>query len=105
MNATARAKKRPQPERNKDRRELTLDRKLVKRFRTDAGIQSPILSAFQALDWPDSLDNPFTEGNAAQRTKTLHNAIYKLNGHQQGPARIRFEMNGRGKIIWTVLKK
>jgi len=86
------------PHWNKHRRELTLDGEIVKRFRTACPAQIAILEAFEALNWPESIADPLDGG-----AKELHNALYKLNG-LQGPAIIRFERNGIGRIIWTAVK-
>lgn len=87
------------PKWNKHRRELTVDGEIAKRYRRASPAQIAILEAFESMAWPESIADPLDGG-----PKKLHNALSKLN-RRQGPAFIRFELNGIGRIIWTVGEK
>jgi hypothetical protein len=91
-----------QPRWDPARRELSLGRRMVKRFHVPARNQELILSAFQDRDWPESIDDPLTgEIDIDPRTR-LNDAIYRLN-RKQLACLIRFHVNGNGRSVhWSL---
>jgi hypothetical protein len=90
----------PRPNWDRRRRELTLSGWLVKRFRTPAGCQELILSAFQEEGWPPRIDDPLGRGAGRDGRHRLHDVVRALNRHQQA-ARVRFGRDGTGLgVCW-----
>ena len=86
---------------NPDARELTMGGVLVKRFRTSATTQIPILEAFQRHGWKGSIANPFTRQRGERDPdERLHDGVFKLNRHQTNSI-LHFERNGAGRVMWT----
>jgi hypothetical protein len=80
---------------NAHRRELTLGRKLVKKFRQPAKNQELILRVFEEEGWPESIDDPLPGSAEIRPGDRLHNAVQRLNTDQRD-AHIIFERDGTG---------
>jgi len=86
------------PEWDKQRRELWLDGRLVKRFRQPACDQELVLNAFQELEWPARMDDPIPVHRGIDSKKRLHDTIMRLNKHQVNHL-MRFVGDGSGRAI------
>jgi hypothetical protein len=83
-------------------RTLYLGRRIVKRLDQLAGLQEPVLYAFEAQGWPQCIANPFT---GLGRKRRLHEAIENLNRHQRTQL-IHFYGDGTGtRICWRLIAK
>src|SRR5262249_10862733 len=82
------------------RRELSLDGRVVKRYRVPAQNQETILGAFEEEGWPEHIDDPLpVRGDIDPRTR-LHDVINRLNSRQRNPL-LRFHGNGTGTgVLW-----
>jgi hypothetical protein len=81
---------------NKDRGELSLNGKVIRKFRstTVAKRAVSILDAFEASGWLERIDNPLASGDAHE----MREAVHSLNKSLQV---IRFESDGTsGGISW-----
>jgi hypothetical protein len=84
------------------RRELLLDRIVVKRFRVPAQNQEVILSAFEEDGWPAQIDDPLPIKGGVDPHVRLHDAVNRLNRAQTNPL-LRFHGNGTGTgISWKL---
>jgi hypothetical protein len=88
----------PKPHWDPPLRILSLDGVVVKRFHHKSPRQEPILDTFEELGWPTRIDSPFPAGDLEE----LHNAVNKLNHHQEN-ALIHFRVDGkRTGVIWEL---
>jgi hypothetical protein len=88
------------PHWNCNRRELSFNGQLVKRFRTPAPNQFIILEAFESSAWPARIDDPLPAKTDQCPKRRLHDAIKCLNRHQSH-ASLRFGGDGSGcGILW-----
>jgi hypothetical protein len=86
------------------RRELWLDRVVVKRFRVPARNQEVILSAFEEDGWPAQIDDPLPIKGDLDPHVRLHDAVNRLNRAQTNPL-LRFHGNGSGTgISWKLCR-
>jgi hypothetical protein len=69
---------------------------VVKQFRQPAESQQTILAAFEEEGWPPRIDNPLPGRGKQEARERLHDAIIRLNRHQQASV-IRFNRDGRGE--------
>jgi hypothetical protein len=85
-------------------RELTLGRRLIKRFRRPAPNQECILMTLEGLGWPERIDDPLPRDPGIVSVVRLRETIKSLN-HGQTHALLRFtlESNGRG-IRWKCVE-
>jgi hypothetical protein len=89
---------------HKTRRELWLDRVVVKRFRVPAQNQVVILSAFEEDGWPAQIDDPLPNKGDVNPHVRLHDAVNRLNRAQTNPL-VRFHGNGSGTgISWKLCR-
>ncbi|HEY7313351.1 MAG TPA: hypothetical protein VH643_28640 [Gemmataceae bacterium] len=85
-------------------RELTLGRRLVKRFRRPGPNQECILTAFEGLGWPERIDDPLPREHGVPSLVRLRETVKSLNqGHVQPLLRFRIEPSGRG-IRWKLVE-
>ena len=83
-----------------DRHRLTLSGTVVKEFKLPSPNQECILSAFQAADWPPSIDDPLPFHAEFEPKRRLNDTIKGLNRNQKD-ARIRFCGDGTGcAVLW-----
>jgi hypothetical protein len=91
-----------QPRWDADLRELWLGRELVKQFTRPARNQELILAAFQEEGWPARIDDPLPCHPDRDPVQCLHDAINRLNRHQNRPL-LRFHGDGSGRgVRWGV---
>jgi hypothetical protein len=89
---------------DRDRRELRLGDRIVKRFPRLAPLQELILQAFQEQGWRRRIDDPLPGGSEQVPQERLRGTIKKLNGHQECPL-LRFEADGTGRgVRWVLFK-
>jgi hypothetical protein len=108
LNSLQNAGSSPQPTRPISRplwvaaiRELSIDGKLVKRFKWQAVNQETVLSAFQEDGWPRVIDDPLPPKPQQDSKRRLHDTIKALNRNQN---KMRFHGNGTGQgIRWEVI--
>ncbi len=82
--------------------ELRLGGRLVKRFKLPAAAQELILAALEEEGWPPAVDDPLPAQLDQDPKRRLHYTVRNLN-RGQGPARIRFFINGNGETIrWEI---
>lgn len=85
---------------NAARRELVWGARLVKRFRVPAPNQERILCAFEEEAWPARIDDPLPLSKDIDPHTRLHDAINRLNRHQQIPL-LGFHGDGTGTgVFW-----
>lgn len=85
-----------------ERRELTLNGLLVKRFRVPSPNQETILAAFEEEEWPIRIDDPLPVHGEIVAKRRLQDTIKSLNRNQKN-AKIRFLGDGSGEgIIWQI---
>jgi hypothetical protein len=85
-------------------RELTLGRRLIKRFRRPAPNQECILMAFEGHGWPERIDDPLPRDHSIGSAVRLRETIKSLNhGQTQGLLRFVLESGGRG-IRWKLVE-
>jgi len=90
------------PHWNSTRRELSLNGKVVKRFRVPAPNQELILSAFEEEGWPEHIDDPLPVRGGVDPHTRLHDAVNRLNRHQTNRL-LRFHGNGNGNgLFWEL---
>lgn len=82
------------------RRQLSMDGKIVKCFRSPAPNQQLILDAFQANEWARLIHDPLPNRPAHCPKRRLHDAIKFLNRHHLCRS-IRFGGDGSGRgVLW-----
>lgn len=85
-------------------RELTLGRRLIKRFRRPAPNQEGILTAFEEKDWPLRIDDPLPWEQGVRPLVRLRETIKSLHHGQTQPImRFFIEADGRG-IRWKIIE-
>ena len=85
------------------RRVLSLDHIVVKRFCVPAENQEIILSSFQEEAWPGHLDDPLPPAAGIDAKRRLHSTIQCLNRNQKAPL-LRFHGDGYGRgVCWERL--
>lgn len=90
---------------NPERRELTVNSDVVKRFRVPAPNQQLVLTAFQEEGWPERIDDPLPPAQGIQPKRRLHATINCLNRNQKLHL-IRFGGDGNGHgICWHLVSK
>jgi hypothetical protein len=83
-----------------DLRELRLRSLLIKSFTRPAPNQETILTAFEEEGWPSRIYNPLSPPLNQDCKQRLHDAVTRLNRHQQHPLiHFRSDNNGEG-IRW-----
>ncbi|MDR3639626.1 MAG: hypothetical protein P4L84_37850 [Isosphaeraceae bacterium] len=83
-----------------DRRELTWNDRLIKKFRLPAENQERILIAFEEAGWPVRIEDPLHRTHKIDPKIRLHESIKSLNRNQTFPV-LRFTGDGRGQgVIW-----
>ena len=83
---------------DRDRRELRLGDKIVKRFRWPAEVQFAVLERFETLGWPDRISDPLPRDNNVDPKRRLHDAIKCLNQRRECEL-IGFHGDGTGSGI------
>lgn len=68
---------------DQQRRTLFFGKRVVKRFRVPAVNQELILRAFEEEGWPPQIFDPLPQTPGIDPKKRLHDAIYRLNIHQE----------------------
>lgn len=92
------------PQWNSQRRELSLDGLLVKKFRTAAANQEFLIVTFNEERWPVRIDDPLPPDPNLDCRCRLINTIKQLNRSQVNSL-VRFSGDGSGKgILWARAK-
>jgi hypothetical protein len=85
-----------------DTRTLSYGGLIVKKFRVPAGNQMLILQVFEELRWCKWIDDPLPPHFDVDPKRRLHDAINRLNRHQQNGL-LKFHGDGTGtRIGWSV---
>ncbi len=86
-----------------ERRTLSFEGRLVKRFRWQAANQQGILFAFHEEGWPVRIDDPLPPSASIVAKQRLSDTIKCLNRKQANPL-IRFRGDGTGQgVVWESL--
>lgn len=86
----------------RDRRELCLGNRTVKRFKVPAANQELLLDAFEEEGWPSHLDDPLPPHPGQDSKRRLHDTIDRLNRNQTNRL-IRFRGDGTGcGVFWEL---
>lgn len=84
---------------------LTLDDKIIKRFRRTATNQERLLNRFQELSWPERIDCPLPIDLEIVPSDRLKETIKRLNNSMDDPL-IRFRGDGTGRgVQWSLRTK
>ncbi|MCA9161796.1 MAG: hypothetical protein KDA62_02410 [Planctomycetales bacterium] len=87
-----------------DRRELSVNGLLIKRFKWPAANQETVLAAFAEEDWPFRIDDPLPPQPEVDSKRRLSDTIKCLNRKQQHPL-IHFHGDGTGEgITWELMR-
>lgn len=86
------------PRWDRDSRELSVGKALVKRFRVPAENQELVLAAFEEDGWPPFIDDPLSPLPGLDCKRRLHDTINRLNRNQKQPL-IRFRGHGNGCMV------
>lgn len=87
---------------NANRRELSFEGLIVKRFRVPARNQETILSVFEEEGWAEHIHDPLPVTHDIDAPTRLHDAINRLNGCQINPL-LRFHGDGKGTgVFWEL---
>lgn len=87
---------------NPIRRELSLEGRLIKRFRVPARNQETILSVFEEEGWAEHIHDPLPVTHDIDGPTRLHDAINRLNRCQINPL-VRFHGDGKGTgVFWEL---
>ena len=90
------------PDWNTERRILTLDDKVVKRFRWRAFNQELVLSAFQEEHWPSRILDPLAPHHAQDAKRRLSDTIKCLNRGRENDL-VQFHGDGTGQgVVWQL---
>lgn len=82
------------------RHELSIDGRIVKRFRWPASNQEAILMAFEEDDWPSRIDDPLPGSRDLEPKRRLSDTIKCLN-RNQCERLLRFRGDGTGEgVLW-----
>ena len=88
---------------DRDRQELRLGDRVVKRFRAPAPNQERVLAAFEEEGWPVRIDDPLPPVGDQEPKKRLHDTIAALNNRQIA-ALVRFRGDGSGQgVRWCAI--
>jgi hypothetical protein len=91
------------PKWDSDRRELSLNGVILKRFRRTAPNQERLLQAFEEDGWPHEMDDPLPRTNGVLPGERLRETIKRLN-RSVTPGLIRFGGDGSGeRVVWRHL--
>ena len=91
------------PHWNPQRHELTVEQKVVKRFRWPANNQETVLMAFEEDGWPDRIDDPLPPQPEQDPKRRLHDTIKCLNRNQINQS-LRFHGDGTGQgVRWDLV--
>jgi hypothetical protein len=96
--ASRRIVDREMPSWDRNRRELLVGARVVKRFKLPAVAAESILAAFEERDWPERLDDPLTLGDAIKSLEQLLVAVQLLNRGQRAPY-VRFSTEANGHTV------
>jgi hypothetical protein len=87
---------------NANRRELSFEGLIVKRFRVPARNQETILSVFEEEGWAEHIHDPLPVTHDIDAPTRLHDAINRLNRCQINPL-LRFHGDGKGTgVFWEL---
>ena len=87
------------------RRELSLEGRIVKRFRVPARNQETILSVFEEEGWAEHIHDPLPGTQDIDAPTRLHDAINRLNRCQINPL-LRFHGDGKGTgVFWGLSRR
>ena len=87
---------------NANRRELSFEGLIVKRFRVPARNQETILSVFEEEGWAEHIHDPLPVTHDIDGPTRLHDAINRLNRCQINPL-LRFHGDGKGTgVFWEL---
>src|SRR5206468_10771921 len=86
---------------DRKRGELRYKGKLVRKVRRSAKNLVRILVEFEEFNWPESIEDPLP-GPADGREARLHNALQRLNKHQQ---KVKTLFSRRGSTIFWEVKE
>lgn len=86
------------PQWDRDRQELRVGNRVVKRFKAPAPNQEAILAAFEEEDWPTRIDDPLPPRVDLDPKRRLHDTINSLNRNQKLRL-VRFFGDGSGEGI------
>lgn len=85
---------------DRDRQELRLGGRLIKRFKVPAPNQEFILAVFEEEGWPVRIDDPLPPHPDVDPKRRLHDTISSLNRNQKSRL-LRFQGDGSGQgILW-----
>jgi len=88
---------------NSERRVLTLNETIVKRFKWVAENQEAVLSVFEEEHWPYRIDDPLKPCPEQNTKRRLSDTIKCLNRKQSSPL-IHFRGDGTGEgVLWEVV--
>jgi hypothetical protein len=90
------------PHWDRDRQELSVAGRVVKRFKVPAANQETVLAAFQEEHWPPRIDDPLPPRPDQDPKRRLHDTINSLNRNQK-TALLRFLGDGSGQgVRWEL---
>jgi hypothetical protein len=90
---------------NVNRRELSFEGLVVKRFRVPARNQETILSVFEEEGWAEHIHDPLPVTQDIDGPTRLHDAINRLNRCQINPL-LRFHGDGKGTgVFWELASR
>lgn len=89
---------------NGNRRELSLEGLVVKRFRVPARNQETILTVFEEEGWAEHIHDPLPITHDIDAPTRLHDAINRLNKCQINPL-VRFHGDGKGTGVFWELRQ
>jgi hypothetical protein len=93
------------PQWNPNRRELTVDGNVIKRFRQRRGNQERLVIGLHEASWPEHIDDPLPYDPRIDPKRRLRDTVHSLNIRQHTKGVLRFEMDGTGEgILWEVRK-
>ena len=94
----------PVPHWDRERRELRVQGRLVKRFKVRSPNQETILAAFEEEGWPPRIDDPLPPRPEQDPKRRLQDTIKCLNRHQQNRL-VRIIGDGTGKgVRWELAR-
>jgi hypothetical protein len=91
------------PKWDRDRQELRVGARVVKRFRVPAASQEAILAAFEEESWPPRIDDPLPPRSDQSPKRRLQETIKSLNRNQRHSL-IRFSGDGNAQgVLWELI--
>ena len=87
----------PKPVWDREKRELRLDGKIIKRFKWPAGNQERVLNAFQDQGWPMFIDDPLDVDPKICPKRRLHDTLKCLNRNSLA-RRLSFEAMEQARV-------